>query len=46
VDLLTKQAVTRETPVERKLWQDGGLLAVFLVLVTAEWVGRKLAGLP
>jgi hypothetical protein len=42
-----KQRTTRR--VERSewgLWQTWGTLVLFLVLLTAEWVGRKWAGLP
>jgi hypothetical protein len=45
-ELLQRQVVTRTVPTERKLWQEWGALAVFLLLLTAEWVSRKLAGLP
>lgn len=44
--LLNTQAVTRELREENRLWQDWTTLIVFLFLLTAEWVGRKLAGLP
>ena len=44
--LLNSQAVTREHREENKLWQDWTTLMLFLILLTAEWVGRKLAGLP
>lgn len=46
VELLTKKTVTRERPVENKLWEEWASLVIFLVLLTAEWVIRKLAGLP
>ena len=46
VDLLTKRSVTRELRDERKLWQWWPTLVLFVVLLTVEWVGRKLAGLP
>ncbi|MCC6418253.1 MAG: VWA domain-containing protein [Gemmataceae bacterium] len=50
VDLLTRQVETRTRREEQKVWQDPPLvwttLGVFLVLLTLEWVGRKLAGLP
>ena len=45
VDLLTHRAVTREHRTERKSWQEWWTLLVFLLLLSAEWVGRKLAGL-
>jgi len=46
IDWLTRQSVTRVERTERKLWQSWLTLWVFLVLLCAEWVGRKLAGLP
>jgi hypothetical protein len=46
VDLLTRQSVTRERHSETKLWQWWGTLVLLLLLLTAEWVGRKWAGLP
>lgn len=46
VELLTHRAVTREHRTERKSWQEWWTLLVFLLLLSAEWVGRKLAGLP
>jgi hypothetical protein len=49
-DLLTRQVVRRELHDEQKLWQDMPLvwyvLGLFLGLLTLEWAGRKLAGLP
>jgi hypothetical protein len=45
-DLLQKKVDTHLVPTERKLWQEWGTLALFLLLLTGEWVGRKLAGLP
>ncbi|MBY0523248.1 MAG: hypothetical protein K2R98_07610 [Gemmataceae bacterium] len=45
-ELLNSQVVTRTVPVERKLWQEWLTLVLFLGLLTAEWVGRKMAGLP
>jgi hypothetical protein len=49
-DLLTSQVETRERLDELKLWQDAPLvwvtLGVVLLLLTVEWVSRKLAGLP
>ena len=49
-DLLTSQVETRERADTQKLWEDVPLvwvtLGVFLFLMTLEWVGRKLAGLP
>ena len=49
-ELLTRRVETRERRDEEKLWQDAPLvwvlLGVFLLLLTLEWAGRKLAGLP
>ncbi len=49
-DRLVSQVVTRERREDEKLWQDAPLvwvtLGIFLVLLTVEWIGRKLAGLP
>jgi hypothetical protein len=49
-DRLAAQVVTRERREDEKLWQDAPLvwitLGVFLLLLTVEWLGRKLAGLP
>jgi hypothetical protein len=52
-DLLAREArkpeyrtVIQHPPSDHKLWQFWPTLALFLVLVTVEWVGRKLAGLP
>jgi hypothetical protein len=46
VDLLTRQSVTRQQHTEHPLWQWWVTLVVLLGLLTLEWVGRKLAGLP
>ncbi len=50
VERLTSQSEMRERRDEQKLWQDAPLvwatLGVILLLLTLEWVGRKLAGLP
>jgi hypothetical protein len=50
VDLFARQITIREHRDEQKLWQDAPLvwwlLAVMLLLVTVEWVGRKIVGLP
>jgi hypothetical protein len=46
VDLLTQQAATRTERVDTPLWQWWGTLVVLLALLTAEWVWRKLVGLP
>ncbi len=45
-ELLKTKVVTREVPSERKLWMEWITLALFLLLLTAEWVGRKMVGLP
>jgi hypothetical protein len=46
VELLTRRAITVTERYERGLWQEWGTLVFFLLLLTAEWVGRKWAGLP
>jgi hypothetical protein len=46
VDLLTRQTATHTEHTEFRLWQWWGTLAVFLGLLTLEWVARKWAGLP
>jgi hypothetical protein len=46
VELLTKRVVTREERAENRLWQWWVTLVLVLSLLTVEWVGRKLAGLP
>lgn len=51
VEKLTKHKVTHDEVKEAKLLHDssGGawvLLAIFLGLMSAEWIGRKTAGLP
>jgi hypothetical protein len=46
VEALTKRVVTREERSENRLWQWWATLLLVLVLLTVEWVGRKLAGLP
>jgi hypothetical protein len=45
-DLLARQSSTHVEHSELRLWQTWGTLAAFLVLLTLEWVARKLAGLP
>jgi hypothetical protein len=45
-EALAAASVKREIPIERKLWQEWGTLALFLVFLSAEWIGRKMAGLP
>jgi hypothetical protein len=46
VDLLAKQTVPRVEHHEQPLWQWWILLVVVIGLMTVEWIGRKLAGLP
>jgi hypothetical protein len=46
IEKLVKHVETRTISRESKLWQDPGILALFLALVTAEWIARKWAGLP
>jgi len=46
VDALIKRAITREDRAENRLWQWWVTLVLVLSLLTVEWVGRKLAGLP
>ena len=46
VDLLTQQRVTRQQHTENPLWQWWVTLVLLLALLTVEWAGRKLAGLP
>jgi hypothetical protein len=46
VDLLAQQIDTSIRSTEFKLWQSWTTLIVVLVLLTLEWVSRKLAGLP
>jgi hypothetical protein len=46
VEALTKRVVTREERSENRLWQWWVTLVLVLSLLTVEWVGRKLAGLP
>jgi hypothetical protein len=46
IEELTRRTASRVERSERALWQEWGTLGWFLVLLTAEWVGRKLAGLP
>jgi hypothetical protein len=46
LELLTKQSITHTDHFELQLWQWWGTLALFLVLLTVEWVARKMAGLP
>ena len=46
VDLLTQQAGVRWHHTETRLWEWWPTLALFLFLLTAEWLARKWAGLP
>jgi hypothetical protein len=46
VELLTHQVAVRTEHAEVRLWQWWPTLALFLVLLTLEWVARKMAGLP
>jgi hypothetical protein len=46
VELLTKNAITHTEHFEVQLWQWWGTLALFLLLLTVEWLARKMAGLP
>jgi hypothetical protein len=46
VDLLVNQSVPYVERHEQKLWQWWVLLVLVLALLTLEWAGRKLAGLP
>ena len=49
-DRLASQVVKRELREDEKLWQDAPLvwvtLGLLVLLLTVEWVGRKMAGLP
>jgi hypothetical protein len=45
-NLLVKQSVPNVEHHEQRLWQWWGLLVVVVLLLTLEWVGRKMAGLP
>jgi hypothetical protein len=46
VDLLTRQTAVHVEHHEFRLWQWWVTLVAFLVLLTLEWVARKMAGLP
>lgn len=46
VELLAKKSVPHIERHEQRLWQWWVLLALVVALLTLEWVGRKLAGLP
>jgi hypothetical protein len=45
-DLLAQQSVPVTEHHEQRFWQWWVLLATVVTLLTAEWVGRKLVGLP
>jgi hypothetical protein len=45
-ELVTQSTATRSHAVETKAWQTWPTLAVFLALLTIEWLTRKWAGLP
>jgi hypothetical protein len=45
-NLLASQSVPESERHEQRLWQWEFVLGAMLVLLTLEWVGRKLAGLP
>jgi hypothetical protein len=46
VELLAPKTVTHVEHHEQRLWQWWVVLAGMLTLLTLEWAGRKLAGLP
>ena len=46
VELLQSRSATREYSIEQKMWQSWWTLILFVILLTSEWVVRKLAGLP
>jgi hypothetical protein len=46
VELLAKKTVPHVERREQRLWQWWVLLAAVVTLLTLEWAGRKLAGLP
>jgi hypothetical protein len=46
VDILARNEITREHYSEHRLWQWWLTLLLVLFFLTAEWVGRKWAGLP
>lgn len=43
---LVAQGIPHVEHHEQRLWQWWGFLAIVVVLLTLEWAGRKLAGLP
>jgi hypothetical protein len=46
IDLIKSRSSTHEERMENRLWQWWVTLTVLISLLTVEWVGRKLAGLP
>jgi hypothetical protein len=46
IERLVNQSVAHTERHEQKLWQWWVLLVLVLALLTLEWAGRKLAGLP
>ena len=46
IDLLGQKAITKTDNDETRLWQWWVTLVLILTLLTVEWAGRKLAGLP
>jgi hypothetical protein len=46
LQLLRPQWDQASRPTEHKLWQSWATLFIVLMLLTLEWIGRKLAGLP
>jgi hypothetical protein len=46
VKMLVNKGVPHSEHHEQRLWQWWGFLALVVLLLTLEWVGRKLAGLP
>jgi hypothetical protein len=43
---LKRQGIEHVEHHERRLWQWGGFLVLVVLLLTLEWVARKLSGLP
>jgi len=46
IDKINKILAQRQYRSETRLWRSGWTLAFFLILLSVEWVVRKLAGLP
>jgi hypothetical protein len=44
--LLTSQGIPHVERHEQRLYQWWGLLAIVVFLLTLEWIGRKMSGLP